>query len=1104
MYINYFKTIIKGLIALFILFAPLQATYSFTFTVDIPDDFPDATPGDGVCNIGTNQCTLRAAIQEANAWPGTDYIILPAETYTFTQTGNSENSAATGDLDITENLVLTGEGAASTIIDGDRGGLGNAADRIFHILSGATVTISDVTIQNGSVSGQSGGSGGGVLNAGALTIINSTVSSNDASLSGGGVHNDGGILTILRSSISNNTKSGSSGANLGGGIGDLNGTTSITDSTVSGNTAFGSGGGINTTNGHITITNSTISSNAATGQTGGGLSNSGTMTVINSVVNGNSALNGGGYYSTGQATATITNSTFSGNTADVDGGGLYNHTTLTLIHSTVTNNNSTTGLGDGLYTDHGGSTNSATTTISHTLIAGNDPGTGSDCGTRSGDSLVSQGYNRDSDGTCTLSGTGDATDTVANLNMGILSNNGGLTRTHALGTGSTALNIIPIADCPPPDDDQRGADRPDGGVGTNCDTGAFERVTTEATAIDLRVTIDDTPDPIILGSGNLTYTIMVTNLGPNPATNVTLVDTLPGSVTYVSDTGTCAVAANVTCTIGALAVNGTASIDIVVTPTSIGTITNSATASATETDLNTTNNTSITEDTLVVATTDLSVDKIRTAPGTPEPILVTEDITYQITVTNNGAAATDGIKLIDTLPAGSTLVSATGTSGTWTCTGTSTITCDLSNTLAAAGTAVVEVVMSPPPAGGIITNTAYVTFNGFDPDTSNNISSLDTDTIAVSEMSVDIIESNDPTIIGANYTYQFNIINNGPSTANNVVLTVTLPASLTLNATGGSAGWVCSGTTTVTCNLSSLDADTNTVVVFTVNPTVAAPSSAPLTITASISSDAFDPNSANNSATEQTVVNDPTTSIDNADITLVSLLDTPDPVVANSNLIYTVNLRNNGPDTAQNVVLTLILPSSVTFVSSDAVCTVTTVGSTLRISCVIGSMALNSTAVANITVTPTLGDIIISAIASVTNTTGSDPNVTNNDNTKTQNTQVTPDTSTTTPPPGTSSGGGCFIATAAYGSYLDPHVMVLRKFRDNYLLTNSFGTQLVKFYYATSPPIADFIAQHEALRAMTRWALTPLVFGVEYPLGTTLLGILLIGGISYRRTRSAV
>ena len=75
--------------------------------------------------------------------------------------------------------------------------------------------------------------------------------------------------------------------------------------------------------------------------------------------------------------------------------------------------------------------------------------------------------------------------------------------------------------------------------------------------------------------------------------------------------------------------------------------------------------------------------------------------------------------------------------------------------------------------------------------------------------------------------------------------------------------------------------------------------------------------------------------------------------------------------------------------------------------------------------------------------------------------------------------GGCFIATAAYGSYLEPQVKMLRAFRDDVLLQHAWGRAFVDFYYTVSPSLADVIADHEWLRAVTRWSLTPMVVAVD-------------------------
>lgn len=94
--------------------------------------------------------------------------------------------------------------------------------------------------------------------------------------------------------------------------------------------------------------------------------------------------------------------------------------------------------------------------------------------------------------------------------------------------------------------------------------------------------------------------------------------------------------------------------------------------------------------------------------------------------------------------------------------------------------------------------------------------------------------------------------------------------------------------------------------------------------------------------------------------------------------------------------------------------------------------------------------------------------------------------------PGGNSGGGgaCFIATAAYGSYLDAHVASLRRFRDEVLMPTSAGRRFVAFYYRHSPPLANYLAAHRWARVPVRWALTPMVLAIEYPFIMFLIGMM--------------
>jgi hypothetical protein len=98
-------------------------------------------------------------------------------------------------------------------------------------------------------------------------------------------------------------------------------------------------------------------------------------------------------------------------------------------------------------------------------------------------------------------------------------------------------------------------------------------------------------------------------------------------------------------------------------------------------------------------------------------------------------------------------------------------------------------------------------------------------------------------------------------------------------------------------------------------------------------------------------------------------------------------------------------------------------------------------------------------------------------------------------------GGGCFIATAAYGSSMAPHVQILREMRDRFLLTGGIGKRFVNLYYTYSPPLADFIADHDNLKVFVRLSLLPLV-GISWlalklgPLFTIVLMILFVIGLT--------
>jgi CSLREA domain-containing protein len=251
-----------------------------TFTVNSPADAPDANPGDGVCATRGGNCSLRAAIDEANRAPSSDEIGLPPDRYTITGARNDDSNAS-GDFDVAAagSLTLDGSGdPGSTVLDG--AGL----DRVVHVLADATLTLSDVTVSNGFVPLVAGsttaGDGGGMFNSSnaTLTVTRSVVTNNRAGDDSGAIGNGAGAsLTVTATTIATNVA-----GDDGGGTDNVGPSATFVDSMLVDNVAdTGDGGAIDTSAGTLTISRSTLTDNRA-GDAGGAVDNRGTDATITS------------------------------------------------------------------------------------------------------------------------------------------------------------------------------------------------------------------------------------------------------------------------------------------------------------------------------------------------------------------------------------------------------------------------------------------------------------------------------------------------------------------------------------------------------------------------------------------------------------------------------------------------------------------------------------------------------------------------------------------------------------------------------------------------------------------------------------------------------
>ena len=512
---------------------------------------------------------------------------------------------------------------------------------------------------------------------------------------------------------------------------------------------------------------------------------------------------------------------------------------------------------------------------------------------------------------------------VSYLSYSVAGGSGGETCAHVLGTvtcdlgvvvvgGTETITIVVAVDASATDSDflANVASISTSTTDPNALNDAVFELTAVSTEADLSVVKVDSADPVNAGSG-FSYTVTVSNAGPSDAAGVTLVDVLPGEVSFAGaapDQGSCSESAGtVTCALGTIADGGSVDIviDVTVPPdTSAGTITNNVSVSTSTTDPVAPND-ATSEDTSVTTSADLAVSKSDSA----DPVTAGTGLSYTVNVSNAGPSDAAGVVLTDVLPAGLVFVSAVPAQGT--CSEAAlTVTCPLGVVADGASVDVIITVTVPSGASaGTITNNDSVAAVTADPVPGNDVASEDTTISVEADVSVVKVDSADPVAAGASFSYTVTVFNAGPSDATAVVLTDVLPGLVTYTGAVPDQGSCSEVGGTVTCLLGTIADGDSVDVVITVVVDVGVVAGTVLTNSASVVSTSPDPVPLNNSDSEDTTVQEV------ADLS-VAKVDLVDPVVAGTNVTYTVTVTNGGPSGAQSVVLTDTLPGGTSYVSA--------------------------------------------------------------------------------------------------------------------------------------------------------------------------------------------
>lgn len=361
--------------------APVAAA-TVTFTVNSTADSHDAHPGNGKCADRAGRCTLRAAVEEASAEPAGTSVTIKVRSGQYLLT--------LGSLDLTGNTIhitgagsgaIAGTGAGSTVVQA------KGAFRVVDVGAAAKATLSQLTITGGNAGNT--GYGGGVYNAGKLTISLCVVKGNKA-VAGGGITNAGGTLTVTGSTVSGNHAPVYGGGGIqNGGLQNLPGLVTVTDSTVSGNITGGDGGGIlNGQNGHPASAHSAAAGvrpacppiRHCAGGPGRPAAGRPPTARLRLIVTGtdlasNTSSNAGGGIANDGGVAVVTGSTLTGNSAGLGiGGGIQAFGSLTVDLSMLSGNKASSGGGVEAFNGHVAVPSTAT--IERSTLSGNKASVG--------------------------------------------------------------------------------------------------------------------------------------------------------------------------------------------------------------------------------------------------------------------------------------------------------------------------------------------------------------------------------------------------------------------------------------------------------------------------------------------------------------------------------------------------------------------------------------------------------------------------------------------------------------------------------------------------------------------------------------------------------